>query len=260
MHELWARGDVEGVARELDRIVGSLEGRASLAREAAEYYFDLGRFEKAEELQALHAFSHPKTWEWKMALRRGDGEVVRELTHWRSERADLDLFPDLAMDLAQIGDVADAEEFLDRLPEGFDLVPGSVMGARGIIDFARRRYPEAISRLEEAMPLLRQREHLSYYLFCARTLSLAWEALGEPERGLQVLEEASRQKPRILTGRYYWMLVQLRLAELYREVGRDEEALAIEDELRRYCAYADPDFPILQELQERERLLPTPIG
>ena len=49
-------------------------------------------------------------------------------------------------------------------------------------------------------------------------------------------------------------------AELYRQLGRGEEALEIEDELRRYCAYADPDFPLLQELEARERLATAPKG
>ena len=64
-----------------------------------------------------------------------------------------------------------------------------------------------------------------------------------------MLEEASRQKSRALSGQGFgWLQVRLRLAELYREVGRIEEALQIEDDLRRYCTWADPDWVFLKNL------------
>ncbi len=45
------------------------------------------------------------------------------------------------------------------------------------------------------------------------------------------------------------MKTQLRLAQLYRKVGRHPEADEIEAELLRLLAYADPDHPMLVELK-----------
>ena len=51
-----------------------------------------------------------------------------------------------------------------------------------------------------------------------------------------------------------WMKTQLRLARLYRKVGREQEAQKIEAELLRLLAYADPDHPILVELQRSQEV------
>ena len=45
------------------------------------------------------------------------------------------------------------------------------------------------------------------------------------------------------------MRVQMELAQLYRKVGREEEAQKIEAELLKLLAYADPDHPMLVELK-----------
>ncbi len=45
------------------------------------------------------------------------------------------------------------------------------------------------------------------------------------------------------------MRTQLRMAQLYRIVGREQEASEIEAELENLLAYADPDHPILVELK-----------
>ncbi len=54
------------------------------------------------------------------------------------------------------------------------------------------------------------------------------------------------------------MLVELGRANIYRELGRTEEAAEIEARLWLLCSYADPDFPILRELERRQD--PPPLG
>ena len=54
-----------------------------------------------------------------------------------------------------------------------------------------------------------------------------------------------------MRNRALWLEMQLGLADLYRAVGREDEALAIEKEVRRYSAFADPDFPIVRMLASR---------
>ncbi len=52
------------------------------------------------------------------------------------------------------------------------------------------------------------------------------------------------------------MRTQAKLAELYRRVGRDEKAPAIEAELLKLLKYADPDYPLLQDLRARQSPAP----
>ena len=51
-----------------------------------------------------------------------------------------------------------------------------------------------------------------------------------------------------------WMKTQLRLAQLYRKVGREQEAREIEAELLKLLAYADADHPFLRQLQRSQEV------
>ena len=47
----------------------------------------------------------------------------------------------------------------------------------------------------------------------------------------------------------FWLTVELRRAQVYRQLGRVEEAEQIEAGLRTRLAHADPDHVILRELK-----------
>jgi hypothetical protein len=49
------------------------------------------------------------------------------------------------------------------------------------------------------------------------------------------------------------MSLELQLANRCHDVGRTAEALDIEQRLGRQLALADPDFPLVQELQRGKR-------
>ena len=260
VHESWVRGDVEKVVQRVDEIVESAGSLAaaeskSLAGEAVNYYLDLGMFQRATELQELYSVMPTRAWQFRIAWRRGQWDIVRELDLWRAERGLPDLLALVAADLASVGFTRDSQELLDKLPPDYDLDQGLVSSARGTVAFAQQRYEDAIPHLEVANRSLRYgRARMGYYQQSARTLSSAWEAVGQIETAIAVLEEASRQKSRVLHARSGWMETQLRLAEIHRATGSEELALAIEDELRRYCSFADPDFPVLVELERRGAL------
>ena len=50
------------------------------------------------------------------------------------------------------------------------------------------------------------------------------------------------------------MRFRMELAQLYRKVGREEEAQKIEAELLKLLAYADPDHPMLVALQRSQEV------
>ena len=119
--------------------------------------------------------------------------------------------------------------------------------------------------LEAGVSLLHQSVALNrtqgYALFFTASQFFAEVLLqrGDAKRAIEVLEVASREKRRAYPwGRRggmsgaAWLLVQERLAELYREQGRDDEARAIESEFRQLLQFADPDHPILAQLPPRE--------
>ena len=85
----------------------------------------------------------------------------------------------------------------------------------------------------------------------SESLANAYEQEGDLQKAIEVLEAAaqSRMGDFSLRGAPHWMRTQLRLAELYRKVGRDQEAITIENKLRKLLAYADSDHPILRKLQ-----------
>ncbi|MCZ6769693.1 MAG: hypothetical protein O7D93_10640 [Acidobacteria bacterium] len=49
-----------------------------------------------------------------------------------------------------------------------------------------------------------------------------------------------------------WLRIRAALASLYRETGRNKEAREIEEDLRKHLAYADPDHPILRQLERTQ--------
>ena len=71
---------------------------------------------------------------------------------------------------------------------------------------------------------------------------------------VSMLEKASADKPLVdypiaMSRAPFWMRDEMALAQLYRRMGRVQDAEKIENELRKLLAYADPDFPMLVELK-----------
>ena len=116
---------------------------------------------------------------------------------------------------------------------------------------------QAIALLEETVRRLGALQFLCYG--DSESLARAWEQQGNFQKAIGVLEEVHPFKTRYLFpgGAPGWMKTQLRLAQLYRKVGREQEAREIEAELRKLLAYADPDYPILRQLQRTPNLAAT---
>ena len=101
---------------------------------------------------------------------------------------------------------------------------------------------------------------LEYYLG-AESLATAWQQVGEDEQALRVLEEAAEAKARysnFFWGAFGWLRVQARLAREYRELGRIDEAVSIEDDVLHMLKYADADHPIVRQIREARNNLAQP--
>ena len=108
-------------------------------------------------------------------------------------------------------------------------------------------------RVGEAIPLLEQGvAELQGFYVASDSLALAWLAQGEPSRAARVLAEAAQvspPRPSFEVVGISWLTVELRRAQVYRQLGRVVEAEQIEAGLRTLLAHADPDHVILRELK-----------
>ena len=119
---------------------------------------------------------------------------------------------------------------------------------RGAIALEQGHLAEGTALLEKAVRS--PHGHLDPSFLVSDILADAWEQQGEWEQAARVLEEASSKKTFIVYGGAapQWFRIQWRLAEVYRKLGRDEDALRIEEETLKLLTYADPDHPILLRL------------
>ena len=135
--------------------------------------------------------------------------------------------------------------------------------ADGEIALAEGNVDEAISLLQEGLYGLRSSGNAAYFR-CSESLANAWERQGDLEMALRTLEDASQQKSRTYpwanpggaSPKLHWMRVRLRLAQLYRRLEREAEALEIETELRDLLRYADSDLWLVRQLGEVHEAAP----
>lgn len=124
---------------------------------------------------------------------------------------------------------------------------------QGEIALSRGETAAAIAYLEEGTNRLRTMGE-GIFLPGSESLANAYEQQGDTAGLLRVLEKAAAEKlllyrVRLEPAVIYWHRNQLRLARLYRKLGRVEEAHKIEAELLKQLAYADHDHPILLQLK-----------
>ena len=163
--------------------------------------------------------------------------------------------------LARLGPVAEPVEFLEHY-EKLGIDPGLqehiLTHIKGELALSQGRTAEAARLLQEAVDNFRNDE-IYYFLPASDGLALAFEQSGRPDRALPVLEEGFRRRFLEFPSDdpYEWdnpyvvfsLRIQARLALVYRQVGRIEDARKLENQLRRILAYADPDHPIVLQLK-----------
>ena len=124
---------------------------------------------------------------------------------------------------------------------------------QGQLELAEGRVTEAIRTLDLAMSRPNALgDHNQFRV--ARKLAQALQRAGHIDRAIQVLETASNARSEAAAGPstgFEWLRVREQLANLYRQVGRIEDARAVESELLTLLAVADDDHPIKRRLTNR---------
>jgi hypothetical protein len=184
-----------------------------------------------------------------------------------------------ALLLARGGFFSEAEAMLSSTPSsGFEI-------QRGVLAVLLGNRAEGMKMLEEALSSFRsadkteqlleaanerrnkqmlvmhpQKDSAAAFFMGSGILAEAWRTQGNLGKAVQVLEDAAEKELLLLADQSspltggLWVRVQGQLAQLYREMGRDEDASKIEAELRSLLAYADPDHPILRQLDRTKEL------
>jgi len=115
-------------------------------------------------------------------------------------------------------------------------------------------------RNRETIVMEAQKDSAAAYFMGSEILAEAWRTQGNLGKAVQVLKVASEKELLLLADQSspltgaLWVRVQGQLAQRYREMGRDADARKIEDKLRRLLALADPDHPILRQLDRTKEL------
>lgn len=136
----------------------------------------------------------------------------------------------------------------DRHP-WFEVTPPHVLEIlRGELDLAEGRRSRGIERLTAALPRERAIGSASYFL-ATEALAEALVAAGNADRAMRILEAAADQVGwQYPASAAYWMHVRMQLADVYRSVGRIDDARSLEADLRRLLSQADANHPLVLRL------------
>ena len=245
----WAGRDAEQTLAALNEVVASGPPQAREARDrwlfqASLRYQALGMLDAAHDVAVeIDADSRYVRLAF-VAWARDDRQAARDhLRQWPPSPVNL-------FWLARAGAPDEAREALEAWKTGRDLSFGQRAGelktVRGELARLEGRLGEAIPLLEEGLAEIRN-DGLFY--LGSDSLALAWLAQGEPSRAARVLDEAAQAVPPNLGAGSFWLTLELRRAQVYRQLGRVEEAEQIEARLRTLLAHADPDHVILRKLK-----------
>ncbi|MDQ5858521.1 MAG: tetratricopeptide repeat protein [Acidobacteriota bacterium] len=261
--EHWLEGDLEKALQEATRLSQQLRSRSGperdlLAYNLRQFYFTLGKLKAAEEL------SQDPDARVAIAFARDNHQALHDCLRQALGSGEEAVGPFEMILSARLGMVPEAEKALAIIEnrdftapwrtdiEKKHLTEGIRKVARGELGLARGRTAEAIRVLEEGFNLIPPHGFTTYFL-AAESLAQAYEQQGDLGQAVDVLRKAGEEKRRAVyfggLSTLLWMRIQLRLADLYRNQGREGQAQEIEAELSQLLAYADPDHAILRGLK-----------
>jgi tetratricopeptide (TPR) repeat protein len=269
--DCWQQGHAQEAAKELSQVAKiarsvPVEVRDTYLEGVGLSYITLGKLRTVEGL--LNSLTNP---DWRnfdlamLALARDDLVSLRKYSGRLGGGGDLldTSVPPILM--ARAGLLAEAQRGIARRSTEWrddpdPLILGVVKVMKGELALAQGETTRAIALLQEGLQAINRSGTFTFFLG-AEALARAWERKGNPQEAIGVLEKASAERLRgtIVKG-FAWMRIQRRLVYLYRKAGREQDAQRIEAELVNLLATADPDFPLLVQLQASQRLAAAQAG
>jgi tetratricopeptide (TPR) repeat protein len=151
--------------------------------------------------------------------------------------------------LIRAGDWRQAERLLARLRAKGNVCGAYLTAIEGELAVAKGELKAGIALLQDTPPLVNPAADQVHFL-AAESLAGALEKTGQMSSAISVLEKASLLKPHAYwTSGFLWLRIRFQLAQMYRRVGQNEQAMSIETELRRLLKYADADHPLAKALR-----------
>jgi hypothetical protein len=252
-HEAWTHGRAADAAR----VASSVAGRPEFTLEGKWTWnmlggirLALGRIRLAEQ-----AFSHidePGLRAMTMAevaLARDDpAAIVARLKNYQAgDYGAVSL-------LVRAGALDAADQLLTRINDSPQSQDRNWAGDE--IEEARGNDSAIRLALSRGLPWTEVQMGMRAFLY-TETLARAAEHEGDRASAIKVLEQAAplgeRAYQEATAAGFYWMRGQKLLADLYRKDGHVEKAQAIERDLLARLNGADPDYPLLLELQRRAK-------
>jgi len=129
--------------------------------------------------------------------------------------------------------------------------PVQLSGMLGEMALSEGKFSNAVILLQQTFGELSQ-TRASFAQITGEDLATALEKSGDEVNAVKVLEKVSAMpmwnSPGLPFYGVFWLRNQARLSGYYHRLGRNQEARAIDGQLRKLLAVADPDHPILQQL------------
>jgi tetratricopeptide (TPR) repeat protein len=250
-------GDYEGARQELERVRRTVPSHAGRRRDALTdwlgvNFVHLGQLRAGEEqYSALRdELMRHAGLAW-VAAERGDMTALR--FHLRRQLAlGAGFDPERVQQLVRVGMLAEAAAQLadERAQKGYPT--RWIRLARAHVVTGKGRTTEAIHLLTELHNnATANRDPLG--LEVAIPLAEILEQRGDLAGAAQVISQALAANPwpeRLADVRQ----AKFRLARIYRKLGREHEAIALESEIRQSLAVADADHPMLLALEREARI------
>jgi len=245
-YERWRAGDVPGTMAEVQRVLDSDPLPSPAERDAlltigVAFQMSAGRLGAARVLVAR--MSDERLQHLQSAV---IADVVDDFGTLRAEMSRVPVAGEVrALRYVRAGLYLQAEQVVSR--GGAD-ASGFLATASGELALRRGQAADAIPLLQRGVAAARH-DTLSERYLGAESLAAALERLGRKDEALEALEAAGADFPRYTrTGpsAAFWLRVLDRLARAYREHGRDRDAKAVEDRLRRLLVMADANHPLVR--------------
>jgi tetratricopeptide (TPR) repeat protein len=261
----WLTEEIKTANREVVRVAGILDSldsgpRDRLAQSIAVAYMTLGRLEAAAQTcDRIEDSGLRNAMLAQVAFCKGDDvDLANRLKAGAGSQALAPGDPFLFLQ-ARAGITQDAERVLKEAGDG-PPSPGTLgnlgrHAVRGEIALAEGRLGDAARELEREWEVDGQVAVVPSSFYLSReSLATILVEQGNIPRAIEVLE----RRPERCTAAgsasgAFWLRNRFQLAELYRRVGRVKDAHAVEAELTRLLALADPDHPILAGLERLSR-------
>lgn len=262
--ENWVKGDLTAAAVDVDRAATNIDLLAGISRDylavqTAFAYLTLGRIAAAAETSAK--IVDPVVRNDMLAQLdyiKGGPTAIHHPLQFRGDRETRRVsegFWETVLSLqVRAGITSDADRYQKAQhwdDEESNWLRGEIALEQGDSDVAIRELEETWRSTADRTT----REGGPTYCLGREVLAEALAKRGDGARAIQVLERDADRFSAVIGGTTgaYWLRNRWQLAKLYRGAGRVNDAQAIEADLSKLLALADPDHPILVRLRELSR-------